>query len=148
MYKAKFDCDLRHRVLELISGKAQHQGNCKRIIEQAKRYGYQVILHSCGSIHSVIDTLIDAGVNCFHPLQALAVNMDAETLARDFKGRVAFMGGIDTQNLLVNGSVEDVKAETIKVKGLLAPNVIISPSHEALLPNVPPENIVAMAEGV
>ena len=32
------------------------------------------------------------------------------------------------------------------VKELLAPNLIVSPSHEALLPNVPPENVVAMAE--
>lgn len=25
-------------------------------------------------------------------------------------------------------------------------NRVVSPSHEALLPNVPPENVVAMAE--
>ncbi len=118
----------------------------KRFVGQAKEHGYQVILHSCGSIHSVVDTLINAGVDCLHPLQALAADMDAGTLARDFKGRIAFMGGIDTQDLLVNGTPEKVRAETIRVKGLLSPNVIISPSHEALLPNVPPENVVAMAE--
>jgi len=118
----------------------------KKFIGLAKQYGHQVILHSCGSIHSVIDTLIDAGVDCLHPLQALAKDMDAETLARDFKGRVAFLGGIDTQDLLVNGSAEDVVAESIRVKELLAPNVIISPSHEALLPNVSPENVIAMSE--
>jgi len=28
----------------------------------------------------------------------------------------------------------------------LGPRLIVSPSHEALLPNVPPENIVAMAQ--
>jgi uroporphyrinogen decarboxylase len=28
----------------------------------------------------------------------------------------------------------------------LGPLLIISPSHEALLPNIPPENVVAMAE--
>ena len=33
-----------------------------------------------------------------------------------------------------------------RVKELLGPNLIVSPSHEALLPNVPPENVVAMAE--
>jgi hypothetical protein len=31
-------------------------------------------------------------------------------------------------------------------KELLGPCLIVSPSHEALLPNVPPENVVAMAE--
>jgi len=118
----------------------------RRFTAQARAHGYQVILHSCGSIFQVIDRIVEAGVNCLHPLQALARNMDAATLARNFRGRIAFMGGIDTQDLLVNGSPEQVKAEVRRVRGLLQPNLIVSPSHEALLPNVPPENVVAMAE--
>jgi len=118
----------------------------RRFTDQAHARGYQVILHSCGSIHRVIDRLIDAGVNCLHPLQARAFGMDAETLARDFGGRIAFLGGIDTQDVLVNKSPEEVKTEVRRIKRLLGPRLIVSPSHEALLPNVPPENVVAMAE--
>jgi uroporphyrinogen decarboxylase len=118
----------------------------QRFTEQGHRWGYQVILHSCGSIYKVIERLIASGVNCLHPLQALAANMDAETLARQFKGRIAFMGGIDTQELLIHGTPEQVKAEVRRVKALLGPSLIVSPSHEAILPNVPPENILAMAE--
>jgi uroporphyrinogen decarboxylase len=33
-----------------------------------------------------------------------------------------------------------------RVKAALGPNVVISPSHEAILPNVPFENIKAMAQ--
>jgi uroporphyrinogen decarboxylase len=33
-----------------------------------------------------------------------------------------------------------------RVQSLLGPFLIVSPSHEALLPNVPPENVMAMAE--
>ncbi len=36
--------------------------------------------------------------------------------------------------------------DVVRVRELLGPHVIISPSHEALLPNVPPENVAAMAE--
>jgi len=72
--------------------------------------------------------------------------MDAETLARDYKGRIAFLGGIDTQDLLVNGTPDDIRADVRRVKALLGPSLIVSPSHEALLPNVPPENVLAMAE--
>jgi uroporphyrinogen decarboxylase len=118
----------------------------RRFTDQGHAHGYQVILHSCGSIHRVIDRLIDAGVDCLHPLQALAANMDAATLARDFRGRIAFLGGIDTQQLLVHGTPEEVKADVRRVKELLGPALIVSPSHEALLPNVPPENVLAMAE--
>jgi uroporphyrinogen decarboxylase len=118
----------------------------RRFTEQGHRHGYQVILHSCGSIYRVIDRLIDAGVDCLHPLQALAHRMDAERLAHEFKGRISFLGGIDTQQLLVHGSPDEIAAEVRRVKALLGPCLIVSPSHEALLPNVPPENVQAMAE--
>jgi uroporphyrinogen decarboxylase len=118
----------------------------RRFTDQGHGHGYQVILHSCGSIYRVIDRLIDAGVDCLHPLQALAHHMDAETLAREFKGRIAFLGGIDTQQLLVHGSPDQVAEEVRRVKALLGPNLIVSPSHEALLPNVPPENVWAMSQ--
>ena len=118
----------------------------RKFTAQARRFGYQVILHSCGSIARVIGTLIDAGVECLHPLQALAGNMDAETLGREFGGKIAFLGGIDTQELLVRGTPADVRKDVRRVRSLLGPHLIISPSHEALLPNVPPENVAAMAE--
>jgi uroporphyrinogen decarboxylase len=118
----------------------------KKFTEQAHHYGYQVILHSCGSIYKVISRLIDAGVECLHPLQAMAANMDAETLAKEFGGRITFLGGIDTQNILVNGTPERVKDEVRRIKDLLGARLIVSPSHEALLPNVPPQNVAAMAE--
>ena len=118
----------------------------RRFTDQAHRHGFQVILHSCGSIHRVIGRLIGAGVECLHPLQARARNMDAETLAREFKGRIAFLGGIDTQRVLNQGTPEKVREEVRRVKGLLGPHLIVSPSHEALLPDVPPRNVAAMAE--
>ncbi|MBN1436416.1 MAG: hypothetical protein JW936_05025 [Sedimentisphaerales bacterium] len=120
----------------------------KKFTDQAHDHGYQVILHSCGAIHKVIDRLISANVDCLHPLQAKAANMDAETLARDFKGKIAFMGGIDTQDLLMNAGPDEIAAEVKRVKDLLGPCLIVSPSHEALLPNVPPENVEAMAKAV
>ena len=117
-----------------------------RFTHQGRAHGYQVVLHSCGSIYPVIERLIAAGVQCLHPLQALAANMDAETLARDFKGRIAFMGGIDAQDLLTNGTPEQIRADVRRVKRILGPNLIVSPSHEAILPNVPPSNVEALIE--
>jgi uroporphyrinogen decarboxylase len=136
--------------LDLICGPAHFDAYVmpwfRRFTDQAHARGYQVILHSCGSVHKVIDRLIGAGVECLHPLQALAAHMDAQTLARDFGGRIAFMGGIDTQQLLVHGTPAQVRADVHRVRQLLGPRLIVSPSHEALLPNVPPANIQAMAE--
>ena len=118
----------------------------RKFTEQGHRRGYQVVLHSCGSIHRVIGRLIDAGVDCLHPLQALAKDMNAERLAADFKGQLAFLGGIDVQQLLTLGTPEAIRADVRRVKRLLGPNLIVSPSHEAILPNVPPENVKALID--
>ena len=120
----------------------------KRFTEQGHRHGHQVFLHSCGSIHPVIERLIAAKVDCLHPLQALARDMGAERLAADFKGRITFMGGIDAQDLMTNGTPAEIRADVHRVKRLLGPNLIVSPSHEAILPNVPPENVEALAQAV
>ena len=136
--------------LDLICGPAQFDEFImpwfRRFTEQGHRFGLQVILHSCGAIHKVIGRFIDAGVDCLHPIQALARGMDAETLARDFGGRITFMGGVDTQQLLVHGDPGQIRAEVRRLKALLGPRFIVSPSHECLLPNVPAANVAAMAE--
>lgn len=111
----------------------------------AHRYGYQVILHSCGSIYKVIERLIEAKVDCIHPLQARARNMDAATLAREFRGRIAFMGGIDAQHILPHATPQEVREDVLRVRRLLGPHFIVSPSHEKVMPDVPPPNLQALA---
>jgi len=119
----------------------------RRFVDQGHRHGYQVALHSCGSVYKLIDKFIAAGVDCLHPLQALAKGMDAEHLA-EFKGRIAFLGGVDAQQLMTNGTPAEVRDGVRRIHALLAPHLIVSPSHEAILPNVPMENVAAMAQAV
>ncbi|SCP99650.1 uroporphyrinogen decarboxylase family protein [Anaerobium acetethylicum] len=117
---------------------------CRRLVEQAHSYGLKVIYHSCGSIADVIPDLIDAGVDIIHPIQALAEGMDPQILKEKFEGRASFCGGVDTQDLLVNGSVEEVKETVRKLRSIFPSGLIVSPSHEAILPDVPPCNIKAL----
>lgn len=117
----------------------------KLFSDQAHSYKLDVIFHSCGSIYRIIDKIIDAGIDCLHPLQARATNMNADYLATHFKGNITFMGGIDTQELLVHATPDDVAREVARVNALLGPQLIVSPSHEAILPNVNLDNILAMA---
>jgi len=118
----------------------------RELVDQAKAYGYQVILHSCGSIYKVLPRLVELGIDALHPLQARAAHMDAASLAHAVKGKIAFLGGVDTQQLLVRGSPAEVRAEVHRLREVLGPCLVVSPSHEALLPNVPPENVLAMAQ--
>jgi len=116
----------------------------RRLIEQAHDYGYKVIHHSCGAIADVIPDLIELGADVIHPIQALATGMDAASLARNFSREVSFCGGVDAQHLLVNGTPGELQTKVKDLRKLFPTGLIISPSHEAVLPDVPPENIAAI----
>jgi len=120
----------------------------KKIVDQAKSYGLKVIYHSCGSIFEAIPELIKIGVDAIHPIQALAVNMEIERLKKHFSDQVSFCGGVDAQELLVFGSADQVRQKVYELKSVMPTGLIISPSHEAILPDTPPENIEALFQAV
>lgn len=116
----------------------------KKLVDQARSYGLKVIYHSCGSVFDIIPDLIKIGVDAIHPIQALATNMNAETLKKHFYNQISFCGGVDHQELLVFGTPEQVKEKVENLKKLFPTGLIISPSHEAILPDIPPQNIEAL----
>ena len=120
----------------------------RRLVDQAHAHGYKVMHHSCGSIAEIIPNLIEAGVDIIHPIQALSAGMEPERLRADFGNRVSFCGGVDAQQLLVNGSPDQVRAKVRELKRLFPTGLILSPSHEAILKDTRPENIEALFETV
>lgn len=116
----------------------------KQLIDQAKSYGLKVMHHSCGSIISIIDDLAGLGADIIHPIQALAADMDIRKLKDNFDGKVAFCGGIDAQYLLVKGEPSDVSGKVSEILDIFPTGLIFSPSHEAILPDIPPKNIAAL----
>jgi uroporphyrinogen decarboxylase len=72
--------------------------------------------------------------------------MDPRNLKQKFGGKVSFCGGVDTQNLLVNGSTAEVAAKVRELREIFPTGLIISPSHEGILPDIPPCNIRALFE--
>ena len=117
----------------------------KRLIAVGKKYEKKIMLHSCGSIYRIIPDLIDAGVDIIHPIQAQAAGMSAAELAQ-YKNDLAFVGGIDAQSFFVNATPDQVTEEVKRVRDILGPSIVISPSHEEILPNVPAQNVLAMAK--
>jgi uroporphyrinogen decarboxylase len=86
------------------------------------------------------------GVDALHPLQVEAQGMEPEQLAADFSRDMTFIGGVSTQRLLRQGSPQEVREEVWRLRDLFWPGYVVSSSHEALLPDVPVENMVAMFE--
>lgn len=116
----------------------------RELVAQAHSYGLKVIYHSCGSIVDIMPDLFDAGVDVIHPIQALAAGMEPAGLQQKFGDIGSFAGGVDTQDLLVNGTAEQVAAKVAELRDIFPTGLIVSPSHEAILPDVPPANIQAL----
>ena len=110
----------------------------------------KIMLHSCGAVSSFIPDFITAGIDILDPVQPLAAGMQPEKLKRKFGKSMVFHGGIDIQNLLPNGTPEEVAAETCQcLEGFEAHQggFIVAPSHNVQA-DVPPQNIIAMIDAV
>lgn len=117
----------------------------KRLTAIGKKYNKKIMMHSCGSVYRIIPYLIEAGIDGLHPIQAQAAGMSALDLAQ-YKNDLAFVGGIDAQSFLCDATPRQVEDEVCRVRDILGPNIVISPSHEEILPNVPAANILAMSK--
>ena len=116
----------------------------KRMYSVVTAAGKKVIIHSCGDVDELFDDLVSIGLNCFNPFQPEV--MDVATLVPQYRGRLAFYGGMSTQNTLPYGTVDDVCRETLKLLELgREGGYIFSPAHD-VPKDVPLENMLAMID--
>ena len=85
----------------------------RRMIDLAHQAGVAVFHHSDGAIRKIIPDMIEAGIDVLNPIQWRCKGMDRKGLKRDFGDRVIFHGGIDNQQTLAFGSVDDVEEEVM-----------------------------------
>ncbi len=119
--------------------------NFKRLCDLAHSYNIKVMMHSCGAISEIISMLIDVGVDILDPVQVTAKGMEPMGLKKQFRDRIVFHGGIDTQCILPNGTIEQVKQHCLKTIEIFGQDggYIFAPS-QILGPDIPVENIDMM----
>jgi uroporphyrinogen decarboxylase len=118
----------------------------QKIFNVGKSKGLWVAYHSCGAIRPIIPDLIEMELDVLNPIQCNCPGMDPIELKKDFGKRLSFMGGVDTMDLLPNGTVEDVRRETAKlIEGMTTEGggFILAASH-TVPPETPLDNIFAM----
>jgi len=119
----------------------------KIMYDRAHELGKYVFIHSCGDNSSVIEDLIEIGVDIFNPFQPEA--QDVYAMKREYGKYVTFEGGIGTQGLLPFGTPDTIRAEIRRLRQEVGQDggFIISPT-KPILPDVPTENAVACVEAI
>jgi uroporphyrinogen decarboxylase len=119
----------------------------KRIMDLTHEAGAYVFHHSDGAIRPIIPDLIAAGIDLLNPIQWRCQGMERSGIKRDFGKQVVLHGGMDNQQTLAFGTVNDVRQETLENIEILGTGgrYILAPCHNIQAVS-PPENVVAMYE--
>ena len=122
----------------------------RRWIEAARHLApkTRIVLHSCGNVNAIIPDFIEIGIDVLNPVQPKAAMMEPWRIKRDFGDALSFLGGFDIQELLPFGTPSQIRkgARDLIEAYATGGGFIFSPAHQ-ILPEVPPENIVAMYDG-
>jgi uroporphyrinogen decarboxylase len=108
----------------------------------------KVFFHTDGDVFPLIPDFIEMGVDILNPVQTSAGKMsNLEELKRQFGKNLVFCGAIDTHRILPFGTPDEVHAEVKRIIEILGKDggYMLSSVH-TILPDVPPENILAMVD--
>ena len=78
----------------------------KTVWDAIHQKGFDVILHSCGDITSIMDDMIDIGLNVINMDQQ--VNMGVDRLAKEFGGRICFWNPTDIQKIMLLDDTKEI----------------------------------------
>lgn len=109
----------------------------------------KLCVHSCGGIYPIIPDMIAAGMEILNPIQPNAANMDTAAIGQMFGDKLCFHGGIDSQNLLLNGTPDEIRVDVKKRIHDLGQGggYICAPSHNIQY-GIPMENVLTMYDAV
>ena len=117
-------------------------------IDLAKSYDITVFHHDDGDLRPLLPRLTDMGINILNPIQWRCGNWDLVKLKAEYGDRLCFHGGVDNQQTLPFGTVDDVVKEVRWLKQTLGSDgtgFVIAPCHN-IQANTPLENILALYE--
>ena len=116
----------------------------RQMAEIAHQQGMPYLLHSCGNIDTVMEDLIEAGIDARHSFED--VIEPVESFCSRFSSRVSVIGGVD-MDLLARGTPEEVRTRTRQILEACAPTgAYILGSGNSIANYIPVENFLAMVD--
>ncbi len=127
--------------------KPRHKILCDYVKEHSQMHTF---IHSCGSISSLMPDLIEAGIEIFNPIQTNAWQMEPEFLKKEFGKDCTFWGGgVETAGVLNVGTPEKVREQVLeRLETFSNGGGFVFNTVHNILPDVPPQNIVAMFDAI
>lgn len=127
--------------------KPRHKILCDYVKAHSKMHTF---IHSCGSISLLMPDLIDAGIEIFNPVQTNSFRMDPAFLKNEFGDHCTFWGGgVETAGMLNEGTPEKIREQVLERMEIFSRGggYVFNTVHN-ILPDVPPQNIIAMFDAV
>jgi len=116
----------------------------RRVVAAARAAGMRVIKHTDGNVCSILDELVETGIDGFHPSDPSA-GMEILEVKRRYGDRLCVIGGIDAGDPLCRWSTAAVVDEVRRRVRELAPGGgWIIASSNSLHAAVKPENYLSM----
>jgi uroporphyrinogen decarboxylase len=119
-----------------------------KLVAITHKYNKKFLLHVCGAVRPLLPMIINTGVDMLEPIQIRASGMDPAGLKRDFGKDICFYGGVDLQQIMCNGTPQQVSDEVKRLIDILGDNggYILGPGHTYIQTDSPLENILSMYE--
>ncbi|OHB57761.1 MAG: hypothetical protein A2Y12_18290 [Planctomycetes bacterium GWF2_42_9] len=113
----------------------------KKIVNIAHKNKMSYLLHICGCVNGILDSMLETGANVLE----LDYKTDINLIHGKCKDKVVFCGNIDPSGVLAMGSVEDVKVKTSELLEIYwDSNKFILNAGCAIPSSTPPENLKMM----
>ena len=106
-------------------------------------------MHCDGNVSCLIPEFIECGLDFFDPLMPAIPEMNPYRIIPQYSKHLAFHGTIDVQDLLLNGTPEQIQDEVRKQIETFRPygGFFLCSSH-CIQPDTPVENIIALYKAV
>lgn len=115
--------------------------------ELAHDFGIRTMYHTCGKVTDLVGEFVDAGLDILQSLQPASMKNDFVRIKKEYGRHLCLQGGIDIQDVLPNGSTDDIRKHVKMTAEILGCDggYIFGTAHN-ILPDTPIENIFALIE--
>jgi len=105
----------------------------------------KIAYHSCGNCETILDDLIEIGLDVLNPIQPTA--MDPMKIKKRYGKRLALFGGLCVQHVMPRGNPDEVRKAVLNLKAGCGKGggYILAPAHH-IQGDTPIDNITAFYE--